>query len=142
MKTIEIFFTKRDGEIINKKAVRNAFDSVPENGRFVLKIEAKNKRTLPMNAYLHGVLIPEFKNALRSVGYEVRTDAQAKSIMKETFLKVELDNGTGGKISYTKDTHDLTTEEMSILFDEVIRFCAINMNYQIAYPNEQLEIFA
>lgn len=112
------------------------------DGRYLAKFSNKNNRTLPMNAYLHGVLIPEFRKALNSVGYdEVRNDDQAKKIIKSMFLVGNITNKeTGEMISYTKDTHELTTLEMSTLFDEVIKFAAENMNYQIPYPNEQLTI--
>lgn len=96
-----------------------------------------------MNAYLHGVLIPEFRKALNSVGYdEVKNDAQAKLIMKSMFLTDTITNKeTGEVITYVKDTHELTTIEMSTLFDEVIKFAADEMSYVIPYPNEQLQFF-
>lgn len=131
----------KDGQIANKIAVRKLFEAL-QDGRYLATVENKNKRTLPMNAYLHGVLIPEFRKALNSVGYaEVRTDDQAKRIMKSMFLTEETFNReTGEVIKYVKDTHDLTTVEMSELFEEVIRFTAANMDYQIPYPGEALTI--
>lgn len=129
-----------NGEILNKSTVKKYFDQLID-GRYLVKIENKNKRTLPMNAYLHGVLIPEFRKALNSVGYaEVKNDDQAKLILKSMFLVDSVFNKeTGEVIKYVKDTHDLTTIEMSELFEEVIRFSAANMDYQIPYPNEQLK---
>jgi hypothetical protein len=131
-----------DGEILNKTTVRKHFDDL-KDGRYLVRIDSRNKRTLPMNAYLHGVLIPEFRKALNSVGYdEVRNDAQAKLIMKSMFLTDTITNKeTGEMINYVKDTHELTTLEMSTLFDDVIKFCAENMNHTIPYPNEQLQFF-
>lgn len=135
----EFILHKRDGEITNKSTVRKYFDQL-NDGRYVVKIENRNKRTLPMNAYLHGVLIPEFRNALVNCGYdEVKNDDQAKKILKAMFLTTSITNKeTGEVINYVKDTSDLTTLEMSALFDEVIKFAAENMSYQIPYPNEQL----
>lgn len=133
---------KSNGQLSNTKKLKQFLEDA-EDGRYLVKIQSYNKRTLPMNSYLHGVLIPEFRNALNSVGYnEVRNDEQAKEIMKAMFLKTRVVNEqTGEVIEYTKKTSDLTTLEMSALFDEVIRFAAENMNYGIAYPNEQLEVF-
>lgn len=132
----------RNGEITNKQAVRQLFEKL-QDGRYKVEVENANKRTLPMNAFLHGVLIPEFRKALNSVGYdEVKNDDQAKKIMKSMFLTGSVTNKeTGEMISYVKDTHELTTLEMSALFDEVIKFAAENMNYQIPYPNEQLSLY-
>jgi hypothetical protein len=128
-----------NGEIVNKKAIAKAFSELGD-GRYVVKITKANKRSLDQNAYMHGVLIPEFKNALRSVGYdEVKTNDQAKLIMKSMFLTDHIVNKeTGEGIPYVKDTHELTTIEMSALFEEVIKFCAEKMSYQIPFPNEQL----
>lgn len=137
---IEFILHKREGEIVNKSTVRKYIDQL-NDGRYLVVIQNKNKRTLPMNAYLHGVLIPEFRKALNSVGYaEVKNDDQAKLILKSMFLVDSVFNKeTGETIKYVKDTHDLTTIEMSELFEEVIRFAAANMDYQIPYPNEQLK---
>lgn len=131
-----------NGEIRNKASVRKQFDQL-QDGRYLVRIENRNKRTLPMNAYLHAVLIPEFRKALNSVGYdEVKNDDQAKRVMKSMFLTDNITNKeTGEVIQFIKDTHELTTIEMSSLFDEVIKFAAENMNYEIPYPNEQLQIF-
>jgi hypothetical protein len=115
-----------------------------KDGRWYVEFSNRNKRTLPMNKYLHGVLIPEFRKALNSVGYaEVKNDHQAKLILKSMFLTGEVFNKeTGEVIKYVKDTHDLTTIEMSELFEEVIRFTAANMDYQIPFPGEALKLFA
>jgi hypothetical protein len=127
-----------DGHIENTasftKFLRNLKD-----GKHILEASPYNKRSIPQNRYLHGVLIPEFRKALNSVGYdEVKDDAQAKEIMKAMFLKRRVVNKeTGEVLEYTQRTRDLTKEETTILIDEVIKFTAENMNYQIAYPNEQ-----
>lgn len=132
----------RNHQIQNPKVVRQIFDDLTD-GRYLVEVSRKNKRTLPQNAYLHAVLIPEFKNALNSVGYdEVRTYEQAKSILKETFLKSHVVNeATGEALEFTKDTHTLSKVEMMELIEEVIKFCADKMNYQIPFPNEQAKLW-
>lgn len=113
-----------------------------KDGKHILEASPYNKRSLPQNRYLHGVLIPEFRKALNSVGYdEVKDDIQAKLIMKSMFLKRRTANKeTGEVIEYIQDTSDCTKEEIGILIDEVIKFCADEMNYQIPYPGEALTI--
>lgn len=140
---IEFILHISNGKVINRSTVKKYFDQLTD-GRFLVSIQSKNKRTLPMNAFFHGVLVPEFRKALNSVGYfEVKTDDQAKRIIKSMFLTEETFNReTGEVIKYVKDTHDLTTVEMSELFEEVIRFSAANMDYQIPYPGEQIKIFS
>ncbi len=132
----------RNGEITNRAAVAKWYKEMSD-GKHIWESSKCNKRSLPQNAYLHGVLIPEFKNALRSVAYdEVKTDEQAKEIMKRMFLVSSVVNKeTGEVLEYVKSTSELTKEEMSNLINEVIKFAAENMNYQIPFPNEQSEMF-
>jgi hypothetical protein len=129
------------GQIKNKKSVREFF-LLLKDGKYLLQVDNNKKRTLPQNSFLHGILIPEFKNALNSVGYdEVKTNGQAKLIMKSMFLTRETVNKeTGEMIKYVQDTSDLTTVELNTLIDEVIKFTAENMNYTIPFPNEQLQM--
>lgn len=131
----------KDGILQNRKAVKILFDSL-KDGRHLIEISGADKRSNQQNRYLHGILIPEFRKALNGVGYgEVKTDEQAKLILKSMFLTREIPNEEGGKsVHYVQETHTLTKEEFSILVDEVIRFAADEMNYQIMYPNEQAMI--
>lgn len=131
-----------DGGIDNIKGIVNLFVGVPD-GKYIVERSRYNKRSNQQNRYLHGLLIPELKNALRYAGYdEVRTDEQAKDIMKNMFLKVHTTNiNTGEVIEYTKHTSELTKAETNELIDAVIKFCAESLNYPIAYPNEQMNLY-
>jgi hypothetical protein len=143
MKRVNCLLHIRNGEIVNKSTIRDLFNKIKEvDGRGELTYTPFKKRSLPQNAFMHGVLIPEFRRALNSVGYsEVKTDEQAKLIMKSMFLRSTITNElTGEVVEYIKDTHSLTREEMAALYDEVIQFCAENMSYVIPYPNEILTI--
>lgn len=129
-----------NGKVVNPAVWKKETDSL--HGKYEVDIKKLSRRSLPQNSYLHGVLIPEFRKALNSVGYdEVRTDGQAKEIIKAMFLKRSVVNKeTGEMLDYVQRTSELSKEHMSILIDEVIKYCAENMNYQIPFPNEQLEI--
>lgn len=129
------------GEIQNKVAVRTFFTGLSD-GKWLLEADNSKKRTCQQNRYLHAVLIPEFRKALNGVGYdEVRTDEQAKLLMKSMFLTREIvSKETGEMLKYVEDTHNLTTFQLNELIEAVIKFAAENMNYQIPFPNEQLEM--
>jgi hypothetical protein len=129
----------KDGALVNPKAFETMLKGL-KDGKYKNETAPVNQRTLPQNSYLHGILIPEFRKALVSVGYdEVKNDDQAKQIMKSMFLSAEIPNKeTGEMIKYVRRTRDLNKEELNILIEEVIKFCAENMNYQIPFPNEQL----
>lgn len=137
----ELIFYISEGKIKNPKPVRKIFEELTD-GRYVLKIEKRNKRSLSQNKYLHGVLIPEFRAALYNAGYdEVKTDEDAKLIMKSIFLKSQIVNHeTGEVIEFIKDTRKLSTIEMAELFERVWKYCAENLNYFIAAPGEKLTI--
>jgi hypothetical protein len=99
------------------------------------------KRTLPQNRYLHGVLIPEFKLAACSAGYILDSDATAKAVMKQMFLKDYIRKEGGDEaIETVRDTSDLNTTELNKLYDDVISFCQDMWNYRIPYPNEVLKL--
>lgn len=141
-----IFIRKTDEELNRWSNTQLLFEylSAAPAGNYKITIEKSDKRTNPMNNYFHGVLVPEFKQALIGVGYdEIKTDDQAKEIIKRMFLTDRVTNSeTGEVLEYTKNTRDLTKEEMSNLFDEVIKFAAEKMDgYQIPYPNEQLNMY-
>lgn len=131
----------REGKVENPGEVKKLFDQL-KDGKYEVDVSKVNKRSSQQNRYLHGVLIPEFRRALNSVGYdEVKTDEDSKLIMKSMFLKSHsVNQDTGEALEYIKDTSALSKEELNILIDEVIKFCAEKMNYEIQYPNEQLTI--
>lgn len=137
-----VIISIEEGQIINPKPVRKLFNSL-KDGKYNVEISKISRRSNQQNRYLHGVLIPEFRRALNSVGYdEVKDDEQAKEIMKQMFLKRQVVNkDTGEVLEYVQQTRDMTKEENNILIEEVIKFAAENMNYQIPYPNEQVEMF-
>lgn len=137
----EIFFYKKDGEITNRRPLKKFFDEL-KDGRYLLKAENKNKRSLSQNSYLHWVLIPEFRAALYNAGYdEVKTDEDAKLIMKSIFLRSQIVNHeTGEVIEFIKDTRKLSTIETVELFERVWKYCAENLNHFIAAPGEKLTI--
>lgn len=128
----------KNGAIENKAAARKLFGGLSD-GKYICEINRWNQRSDPQNRYLHGVLIPQFRMALNQVGYdEVKTDEQAKLIMKSMFLKRQIVNKITGEVTeYIEDTHNLTKDLCNNLIEEVIKFAAENMNYRIPYPNEQ-----
>lgn len=114
-----------------------------EPGEYIWEIKRYRKpRSHQQNAYLHGVLIPCFREALNSVGYdEVKTDEQAKLIIKSMFLKRSVANiETGEVIEYIQDTSALNTFEMATLYEDVWKFASEHLNYVIPGPGQQSEL--
>lgn len=112
-------------------------------GDYIWEVKRYRKqRSLSQNAYLHGILIPCFREALNEVGYdEVKTDEQCKLIIKAMFLKRQVTNKeTGEVLEYIQDTSALNTLEMATLFEEVWKFSSEHLGYVIPSPNSQLEM--
>lgn len=130
---------KSEGKVQNPRTVKVFFDTL-KDGKWKLEASSINQRSLAQNAYIHALLIPEFRKALVSVGYdEVKTDDQAKQIMKSMFLTAEIPNKeTGEMIKYVRRTRNLSKGELNELIETVIKFCAEHMNYIIPYPSEQV----
>ena len=130
-------------QIISSKKVAQEISNL-EDGLVELTLKHKNQRSIQQNRYLHGLLIPEFRKALNSVGYDIKDDVQAKRIFKAMFLTRHVENhnkdGVLLEVPIVLDTSTLNKKEMNELYDEVIRFCAEHMNYQIPYPGEKMEM--
>lgn len=139
----EFFIDIENGGIVQKRLMRAKFCELID-GAYKIIIEKGKRRSLPQNAYLHYVMIPEFRKALISVGYRVKDDEQAKQIFKATFCTRHLDNENKDsdlpQVSLVRDTSTMSTKELSELFEEVIQFCAEHMNYQVPYPGEKLKL--
>ena len=122
---------------------KRVIDNVDQpDGRYLAKIEAKNKRTSPQNRYMH-LMFSMIQKGFYDLGYrEMKTADQAKSQMKQLFLKYEAENGFGGKIIMIKRTRDLTKEQMAVFIDECVQFAAENLSVVIPAPNEQTKMFA
>jgi 6-pyruvoyl-tetrahydropterin synthase len=135
--TKEVYIQIEGGKIVNKTTFQKALWEL-KDGRYLVKIEPKKKRTIPQNAYIHAVLFPELANAFKDAGYE-GIDAQlAKDIAKKEFLTRQIVNSETGEVKeYVKDTSKLSTLEMNEFIESVIRYAAVNMNYEIPYPQEQ-----
>jgi hypothetical protein len=114
-----------------------------QDGDYTVEIKRYRKpRSQPQNAYLHGVLIPCFREALNEAGYdEVKTDEQAKLLIKSMFLRRSVTNHeTGEVLEYIQDTSALNTLEMATLYEDVWKFAAEHLNYVIPSPGQQSEL--
>ncbi len=135
---------KVNGKFIFSAWAKARIAELPDDQEYSFEIKRyKKPRSLPQNAYLHGVLIPCFREALNQVGYdEVKTDEQAKQIIKNMFLKTSVTNHeTGEVLEYVKDTSELNTEEMAILYEDVWKFAAEHLSYVIPAPGQYAEMF-
>lgn len=138
----EGFINITSGKIDNPTGLKKAIQSLPD-GRYYWKLERKNKRSINQNSYIHGVLFPELAKAFIEQGYKPFDEEAAKDWAKRRFLTVRAVNEeTGDVVEYTRKTSSLTTTELSEFIEDVIRFAAENLNYEIPMPGEQMRINA
>jgi hypothetical protein len=139
----ECFFYTKAGQISsNRKGVKDAFESL-KDGRHKLVIEDQNKRSLPQNSYLHGVVIPLVFHALRDAGFDSVKDVHdTKRVLKGLFLKEKVVNeGTGEVITeVVKETHLLSTLEMVKFIDDIVQWASEYLSLTIPLPGEQSKI--
>jgi hypothetical protein len=131
-----------NSEIVNKKAISKAFKELSD-GRYVVKIEKKNKRSLNQNQYYWGVVCEMVKDGLRDAGYrEVKTKDDAHEIMKALFLKQRIVNElTDEVIEVPGSTAKLTTIEFNNYIEEIIKWAGEYLSIAIPLPNQQSEMF-
>lgn len=125
-------------QITNVKVVRKAFDEL-EDGHYLVRIEPKKKRSLNQNAYFHGIMVPMVLQGLREAGYnEVKTQEDAKDIIKTLFLKKIIKNDlTGEEIPVVRHTSELTTVEFNLMMEECGQWASEYLGIFIPPPNYQ-----
>jgi hypothetical protein len=98
------------------------------------------KRTLPQLRYYRGSLLLQVIDALVENGYprhELNPDV-VHLMLKQKFLKKTIvSEETGDCIEIIGSTKDLTTVGMMEYIDDIVRYCAEMLNYQVILPNEQ-----
>jgi hypothetical protein len=92
-------------------------------------VKHRGKRSISQNAYFHAVVVPMFADWCREQGNEW-TDEEAKSCLKEQFLRKEWTDIRTGEILYcVLDTRDLDTQEFWTFVEKccawIAEFCGI-----------------
>jgi len=81
-----------NGKITNRQAAVKLFAEL-KDGRYLVTCKSIRRRSLPQNAYLHGIVIPMVFEGLRSIGFDdVRDHEDAKDIIKRLFLTRKIHN--------------------------------------------------
>jgi hypothetical protein len=140
----DCFIRIKDGEVDNRaQLVKFIEEMKKEEGVHYIKREKKNKRTSPQNRYLHGVMLPIVRDALRDAGWNhIRTLEDAKDFLKVKFLINEVVNENTGEImtSFGR-TSELNKEQFSILVEDVTVWLWEFFNITMPAPGQQGEMF-
>lgn len=138
--TIEKFIQVKGGLIENPFAVTKQIADLPD-GRYLLKIEPKNKRSLNQNAWLHAIL-PDMVKPLQDLGwYEIRTAGDVKKFIKSLFFRKTMTNGTQTQ-EIIEDTSDTSKEDFTERAEAIIVWASDYLGIDIAPPGKQTTLYA
>jgi uncharacterized protein CbrC (UPF0167 family) len=138
----EVLVTIANREVVNKKDLKRVVEGLPD-GRYTAKFERKDKRSTQQNRYLHGVMIPIIKDALREAGWnEIKTMEDAKDFVKIKFLKYDVVNEkTGEVVEMYRNTSALTKMQFMELLQDVQIWLLDFFNINLPMPGEQTKMF-
>lgn len=139
MRKVSCIIHIRDGQIMNKSAVKKMFDELTD-GRYLATVESKNKRSLPQNAYYWMILTDYIQPALYDLGWRsIKTKDDAHFFVADMFLKQKVVNEETGEVKERiKSTTELSTMEFNVYLSEIIEWAAEYLSISIPEPNSQL----
>lgn len=124
----------------SKAVVSRNFKQQP--GTYKVVITVWHKRSIPQNSYLHGILLPIVRDALKDAGWShIKTIEDAKDFIKVKFLCKEVVNEQTGEIMQIfRHTSELSKMEFSMLVEEVAVWLWEFFQIKLPMPGEQLEM--
>lgn len=130
----------RDGKLVNKNAVRDLFKAL-QDGRHLLEISKKNKRTLSQNDYYWLIMTEYIQPALYDLGWrDIKSKDDAHDFCRALFLKVKVVNEvTGDERTRIKSTTELSTVEFNEYLEEIWQWSAEFLGINVPEPNQQLQ---
>lgn len=137
---MDFILYKENSAITNERAFRKFIKEIPD-GKHLVKIENRNKRTLSQNGYYFAIL-PFIKDALHDIGYnEIRDKDDVHILLRQMFLKRRIVNENTGEIigELSRSTTDLTVKEFGEYLDRITQWCAEYLLMDLPQPNSQLK---
>ena len=123
----------------NTKRIWDYLKDISE-GKYKITISKANKRTLDQNSWFHSVL-PMIKDGLRDAGFDdVRSNDDAKAVIKGLFFKKVITNGIE-EIPVIEGTSESTKLDFASRADEIIKWAKDYLNLDVAPPGKQFEFF-
>lgn len=138
----ELFISVNDFGIVNKNQLKAFLLELPI-GKWLLKAERKDKRSGQQNRYLHGVMLPIIRDALKDAGWNnIKTIDDAKDFVKVKFLKYDMVNEqTGEAVEMYRNTSALTKLQFMELVQDVQIWLLEFFQIELPLPGEQSSLF-
>lgn len=139
---MDVMVTISGKAVVNKRDLRRTIECLPD-GRYLFKIERKDKRSTQQNRYLHGVMLPIIRDALREAGWNnIKTIEDAKDYVKIKFLKYDVVNDKTGEVSEMyRNTSALTKLQFMELVQDVQIWLMDYFSIDLPEPGEQTSFF-
>lgn len=138
---MEKFVTIRNGILENGWSVNKLIANMPD-GRYLLRIEKKNKRSNNQNNYYWACVVQLVFEGLRDAGYnEVEDATDAHEILKNLFLKKQIANNDGLMIEKIGTTTKLTTIEFNEYLEKIYQWASEYLSVYIPPPNQQSHLY-
>lgn len=111
-------------------------------GRNILvKFERRgSKRSLPQNAYYHGIVVQSVMLGLREIGYSLSHD-ETHFFLKAKFNPVQVPNKHGEAIELPGTTTQLNKTEFSDYIERIAQWSAEYLGVVIPPANADLKLF-
>lgn len=139
MKEIKLFFTKEDGVLKGSRGIKEAIDGLFD-GRYVLSIKKqKRTRSLPQNAFYHGIVVNCVKDGLVGNGFNSceLSNEIVHEMLKSKFLKQDLASESGEFVTIVRSTASLSTTQFMDYIAEIQQWASEFLNIYIPEPGEQ-----
>lgn len=93
----------------------------------------RGNRTLPQNAYYHGVVLIYVAEGLKEATGEDWTGGRAHEFCKEKFLSIDIFSKKTGEVigRFIRSTASLNKEEFAKYIDQIIQFASEQLNVEI-----------
>ena len=126
--------------------VASKFLAKPETRNVrIIMIQDYNNATIKQLAYYHGFLLKDVIRAFESIGQNI-TEIEADKTMRELFLyqyETTINTGRKRKIVRSLDKSSDSfpnTKEISVFFENIVRYCSENMNFIVNLPDDFKDI--
>lgn len=134
-----------DGKILfDNISLKNAAKELrlnqTRNVRIIMIQDFKDATTQQL-AYYHGFLLKDVIRAFECIGQNI-TEVEVDKNMRELFLyqyETTISTGRKRKIVRSLDKSSTSfpnTKEMSVFFENIVRYCSENMNFIINLPDD------
>ena len=104
-------------------------------------IKKRGKRSLPQNAYYHGVIVEEIRHRLKELGNTFDHDTVHEFLKQKFHSEKIVIPATGELIEVGQTTTKMNKDEFGSYIDRIIQWAAETLEIHIPEPGQQTDMF-